>query len=386
LITKRELAEFEQLTEIRSWLDATAFKPTTRAYYVRRLYQFLEGESPKAFIERALKNPREVSIEAKGKIGRLVTKLPSSAYHMRSAVKSFLEYNETGVHMNGKVKLRYKWQKPYISWEEAQRIINKTSKPYTAIFQFMLWTGIGEDEFVEINKSETIQKSIKTQMDNEKDYVKIDLEPRKRTVTNYFIMCLKKNVPPLPAYAGRHGAEPKLVNDMHLRDVFHRAAKEVELYQLGIGPHTLRSVFSSQCAKAGVAPAVAEFMKGHGSSDRYGYNREVLDPEFDVKELRKLWNMSKPASESEVNILRQENEKMRELLTLELQDTELSKHHDEIRAVLGKPVEGGPRAQKLSVRERNLQRELEEVDRKMAENNKRMKQLLKELEPRGRTG
>ena len=127
--------------------------------------------------------------------------------------------------------------------------------------------------------SKTIQKSIQAQMSNEKDYVKIDLEPRKHTVSNYFIIVLKKHVPPLPAYADRHGGEQKLVNDLHLRAYSTGPLKKSNFINSASAP-ALRSVFTSQCAKAGVFHAVTEFVKGHGTIDEYGYNREVLDPKY----------------------------------------------------------------------------------------------------------
>jgi len=250
----------------------------------------------------------------------------------------------------------------------------------------MLWSGYGEDEVYEAMSSPAILQSIEQQRTNGKTYIRIDLKPRKSNLDDFFVLCPKEYVPKVLPCRTRQmkGQGSQIIDGNDMQKRWRLAAIKVGIYQAGLGPHSMRAAFKTACDAVGVNPSASEQCLGHGGGDKFGYARP--DEKFIADELRKLWNMSKPASESEVNILRQENEKMRELLTLELQDTELSKHHDEIRAVLGKPVEGGPRAQKLSVRERNLQRELEEVDRKMAENNKRMKQLLKELEPRGRTG
>jgi hypothetical protein len=63
-----------------------------------------------------------------------------------------------------------------------------------------------------------------------------------------------------------------------------------------------------------------------------------------------------------------------------MQDTELTKYHDQIKATLAKPADTLGRAQKLSLRERNLQRELERVERELTENREKKKRLLKEME------
>ena len=85
-----------------------------------------------------------------------------------------------------------------------------------------------------------------------------------------------------------------------LEDRFRKAAKQVGSYTLGVGPHILRSAFESQCAMVGVKEAVAEFCAGHGGGDRYGYRREVLNPQFVISELRKLQTPSVRDLESEI--------------------------------------------------------------------------------------
>jgi len=295
---KPELNTFEKKTEIQNWLNGSALKPSTRTYYVKRLYEFLGGEEPKNFLDRALKQPREVSIEIKSKIGPLAQKSPSVAFHTRAAVKSFLEYYETAVHVNSKIKLRRTWQKPYLSWEEAERIISKCRQPYESVFRFMLWSGLGSDEVIEINSSPEIQADITKQMESGNDYVIIDLEPRKQTLTRYFTAAPKILVPKFPVHSLDYrirGNKP--ITRQVLEDRFRKAAQAVELYQLGMGPHILRSAFESQCAMVGIKKNIAEFVTGHGGGDRYGYRREVLNEEYVVKELRKLQSPRTASSE-----------------------------------------------------------------------------------------
>jgi hypothetical protein len=89
----------------------------------------------------------------------------------------------------------------------------------------------------------------------------------------------------------------KLIDPHDMQNVWRRAAKKAKFWQEGLGPHTLRSVFKSQCGKAEVAYAVSEFCMGHGGGDKYGYAREVLDEKYAAKELRKLWEYNKPATQ-----------------------------------------------------------------------------------------
>ena len=286
---KKELVRFEKIPEIKNWLDGSGIKPTTRMYYAKRLYEFLETETPKQFIDRALQHPRDVAIQIKSKLAPAAQKSPSVAFHMRAAIKSFLQFYETDVHVNGKIKLRRTWKKPYLSWTDAEKIITKTREPYESVLRFMLWTGLGADEVLEINSSPQIQANITKQVTDGKGYVVIDLEPRKQTLTRYFIACPREYIPKFPIHTLDYrirGNKP--ITRQVLEDRFRKAARQVGLYQKGMGPHTLRSAFTSQCAMVSVAQAVCEFVKGHGAGDKYGYAREVLNEKYVIEELRKL--------------------------------------------------------------------------------------------------
>jgi hypothetical protein len=149
LTTKKEQIErFQEIPEIEIWLNGCELKPATRGYYAKRLYEFLGEESPKEFVDRALKEPRQVSIDTKTRIAKVAEISESSAMHTRAAVKSFLEFYETQVHVNGKIKVRRKWNKPYPSWQNAEKVISKCREPYEFIFRFMLWSGLGQDEVI----------------------------------------------------------------------------------------------------------------------------------------------------------------------------------------------------------------------------------------------
>lgn len=315
LVTKKDRIErFQEIPEVKTWLDGSDIKPTTHDYYSKRLFEFLDGEAPKLFLDRALKNPREVSIEIKTKVGKVVQRSPAIAFHMRAALKSFLEFYETDVHANGELKVRRKWNKPYLSWADAEKIISKCREPYESIFRFMLWSGLGQDEVIEINSNPEIQQRIEKQRaDPSRDYVIIDLEPRKQTLSRYFTAAPKGVVPKFPLktldYRIRGG---RPIHVQATEDRFRKAAKQVGLYQKGMGPHTLRSVFTNQCAMVGVAQAVCEFVKGHGAGDKYGYSREVLNEKYVIGELRKLQGPSVKDLEAENRDLKERLERLEE--------------------------------------------------------------------------
>ena len=370
---KEKLTEFEKIPEIKAWLDASDLKPTTREYYCRRLYEFLAGEAPKAFLDRALARPREVGIEIKGKIGAFVQRSPAVAFHVRAALKSFVDFHDLPVKINGRIKVRRKWRKPEIPWTTAEKIIQKCKQPYESVFRFLLWSGVGCDEFKEINESPEIQAEIAAQIKNDKDYVVIHLEPRKQTLTDYFTIVPKKVLPAFPVHSANYKVRGgTLVTRPVLEDNFHSAAKTLGLYQPGFGPHSLRSAFTSQCNMSGVKESVCEFLKGHGS-DKYGYAREVLNEEYVVQELRKLWQHAKPVSQEDVKFLI-------DVFRIDLED-DIKKLNTEKRERIKQILAG--RARRLTVRSEKIQVDREiQVDpeiKKIDDETQRKREQLQQL-------
>jgi hypothetical protein len=244
----------------------------------------------------------------------------------------------------------------------------------------MLWSGYGEDEVYEAMSSPAILQSIEQQRTNGKTYIRIDLKPRKSNLDDFFVLCPKEYVPKVLPCRTRQmkGQGSQIIDGNDMQKRWRLAAIKVGIYQAGLGPHSMRAAFKTACDAVGVNPSASEQCLGHGGGDKFGYARP--DEKFIADELRKLWNMTKLASVGAVDLVRQESEKMRELLTLIMQDTELTKYHDQIKATLAKPADTLGRAQKLSLRERNLQRELERVERELTENREKKKRLLKEME------
>ena len=290
--SKEALEEFAAYPEVKAWFDgvATQLKESTRNQYILFLMRYLGRESPASFLKRAQENPREVTIEIKAKLGELYKRSMNAAHLTKYALRSFLDFHEVELGIKAKIKVRRVREKHELRWDDAEKIILEADEPYRSIFKFMVWSGLGEDEFMEIQISPSIQRKIEAQRSNENPYIKIELSPRKSTLDDFFTLTPKQYVPEFPlntrAYKDRGG---KLIDPHDIQNVWRRAAKKARLWQEGLGPHTLRSTFRSQCARAGVAKAVSEFCMGHGGGDRYGYSREVLDEQYVALELRKMW-------------------------------------------------------------------------------------------------
>lgn len=298
-----ELKQFSEIPEIKSWLNGvgTELKESTREQYLIFLNRFLGSEQPAEFLKRAQQNPRETAIEIKGKLGELYKHSMSAAHGTKYALRSFLEFHEVEMHVNGKIKVRRVRSKPELSWENANNIIQETDEPYRSLLKFMLWSGLGEDEVSEIQNSPEILAKIEAQRNNDKPYIKITLSPRKSTLTDFFTLVPKQYVPAFPlktkVLTDRGGT---LIDANDIQQVWRRAARKINLWQPGLGPHQLRSSFKSQCNRCEVAYPASEFCMGHGGGDRYGYSRETLDERYLAKELTKLWEPVKPASEAKL--------------------------------------------------------------------------------------
>ncbi len=290
--SKEALAKFLDNPAVKSWHSgvATGLKDSTREQYAVFLMRYFGTENPETFLKRAQEKPREVAVEIKGRLGEIYKHSMHAAHITKYALRSFIDFHEVGLEIKAKVKVRRIRKKPELSWDDADRIILETDEPYRTLFKFMKWSGLGEDEVMEIQESANIQLSIDKQRQNTNPYIKIDLSPRKSTLDEFFTLAQKQYMPEFPlntkTYKNRGS---KLIDPHDMQNVWRRAAKKAKLWQEGLGPHQLRSTFKSQCGKLGVARAVSEFCMGHGGGDRYGYSRETTDEKYVASELRKLW-------------------------------------------------------------------------------------------------
>lgn len=309
LLASKPTAAFMQQPTIKQWLS-TIQSPTTREGYAYHLMRFLDGihQTPDGFLTAIEKDRKQTSITVKSYIGAIQSK--TVARLELCAVRSFVRFYEADLPLNGlKVRVVRVRKKSYLSWADSEKIINECKEPYRSAFRFMSWAGIGLDEFMEIQRSSEIQASIESQ--RAKPYVRIDLRPRKNNTDEYFVLIPKEYVPKFPLLTADYGNRGgQLIDRLDADLVWKRATKRAGLARLGLGPHTLRSAFRSQCAKAEVSDAVAEFQMGHGSRDRYGYSREMSDESYVTAELSKLWKQSTPITGEELS---RAEEKIKEL-------------------------------------------------------------------------
>jgi hypothetical protein len=300
----QSLKRFLDEPEVKLWYSgvATELKDSTRQQYAVFLLRYFGNESPGAFLKRAQENQKPVAIEVKSRLGEIYKKSMHAAHCTKYALRSFLQFHEIDMHVNGKIKVRRVRKKPELKWDTAEKIIHETDEPYRSLFTFMLWSGLGEDEVMEIQRSPEVHRSMESQRDGE--YVKINLTPRKSNLDEFYTLVPVEVVPKFPlnthTYKDRGAA---LIDPHDMTTVWRRAAKKIKVWYLGLGPHQLRSAFRSQCGKADVDLGVAEFFMGHGASDRYGYGREVLDEEHASKEIKKLWEYNKGGSREAITEL-----------------------------------------------------------------------------------
>lgn len=291
LSTSKEALRFiESDATISKWFNGSTKSPRTKYGYGYRLLVFFKklAKSPAQFLKELESDYKTTKIEAKGIIASLANS-QSLANQTIDALKDFTRFYEA----QPKLELEYlprkrKRQKRREEWKIVEKVIDETPIPYRQILRFMLWTGIDEHTFGLINSNAPevarlnggdVHKSLEEQMKNDKPYARIDLPPRKSSNDIYFILCPKIYVPDLPLrsieYKGRGGI---LITSRRLQSNFRTAAKALNIWHPGYGPHTLRSIFRTRCGELGI-PEVAEWQLGRGS-DIYGYAREGFDETF----------------------------------------------------------------------------------------------------------
>jgi hypothetical protein len=312
---------FLQNPVVSKWAN-TLQNERGRLSYAYHLKRFLAGikKTPSEFLADIEKTPKQMSIDTKAFLTSVKSK--GTARIMMNSVKSFVRFYETDLPLNGlKIRAPRTQKKPYLSWPNAERIIGAAKEPYRSAYRFLLWAGLGLDEFAEIQNSSTIQTDIEKQRTNEQPYIRIDLRPRKSNTDTYYALVPKLHVPKFPMLTLRYESKEKrsrggkFIGNLAMETNWTRACKRVGLYQHGMGPHTLRSAFSSQCGKLGIKPEVAEFQMGHGPADQLGYRRELEDEEYVAHELEKLWKSAVPITTADLEQQNQEIARLKEELT-----------------------------------------------------------------------
>lgn len=313
--TKKRLAEFHKTPEIAHWKSVFKGTSSSFALYSKYFMQYLGTETPASFLQGCKQDPDKASMVIDAKLTAIYRVSTSKANQTAFAILSFLKSHKIkGVEIDTKaLKIVGKRQQNYLSFEDAQAIIAEADQPYRQIFTFMVWSGLGSDEIGEVQTSKEIQQTIELQRTNDKHYVRINMRARKSARKPFYTLVPKDQTPIFPLLTHKIGLRGgTLVKPYDLRENWRRAAKKAKLWQPGIGPHILMSVFESTAGMAGTNQAAVEMCRGHRAGDVYGYARQAQNEEWMASELQKYWSYSKPATRKEVQRLEEENKILKE--------------------------------------------------------------------------
>jgi hypothetical protein len=163
-------------------------------------------KSPQQLLDDLEANPKQNRMRIKAYIGSLKSR--AAARSQLSALRSFCAFHESDLRLNGaKVRVPRTRKKPYLAWDEAEKIIAETKEPYRGVFKFLMRCGLGLDEFAEIQGSAEIQGEITKQLnDKSRPYVRIGLRPRKANTDTFYTLVQKAFVPQFPVLTRDYGS------------------------------------------------------------------------------------------------------------------------------------------------------------------------------------
>jgi hypothetical protein len=345
--TKKRLAQFQAITEIQHWESVFKGTKSTFTIYSKYFMQYLGTETPAQFTAACKADPDKESNVIDAKLTAIYRQSTSKANQTAFAILSFLKSHKIkGLDIDTKaLKVKGIRQGNYLSYENAQKIISKTDSPYAEIFDFMLHSGLGADEIGEIQLDKQIQAFIEQQRTNDKSYVRINMKARKGSSKPFYTLVPKDKVPKFPlnnkVIGGVRKGKPTNkkarggtpVSPYDLRENWRRAAKKAKLWQAGMGPHVLMSVFESTAGMAGTNQAAIQMARGHRYVDKYGYARQAQNEEWTSQELQKYWNYAKPATSQQVRKLEEENKLLKESIipTLIREKEEANRRYEELK-------------------------------------------------------
>ena len=310
---REHVDEFVKIPEINVWLKGAELKPKTKLNYSHRLMRLLEEmqTTPKQLLTDADKDRKTLLGKIKSTLAASKEHSASIAHQQRAALISFINYYndqfDQPLTVNSKVKVVRVWQKREFTFDTAGKVIAECNHPYREIFRFLLWSGMDQSTFTYINGNEECLKQIREQLgDKDRDYVRIDLPPRKSNTDVYFVVIPKFAFEglTLPVSTRENVLKSgktiggKLIEPNKLKKRWRLAAIKAGVYHVGMGPHQLRSAFQTRAAYAQVEDRMLQFHMGRGA-DKYGY---VRPSELNVvNEIRKAWTYEQPATKQELS-------------------------------------------------------------------------------------
>lgn len=311
---KPERVAFRKDKNVQQWL--ASLHPNSKSAYEYNLFRMCNGLGLSAteFKNQAEKNPKELSKQVKALVMAKEREFNGrNASILLAATRSYLNFNEIALPLTGlKVKRGKSVPHPYMSWEDANRIITLVDSAYQPIFKFMLW-GIDAERFVQINNDPATIKDVKKQLeDTGKDFIKILIAHRKSNPNKYYVLIPREVAAYLPV---RTASNEPTKSKFNIWYAWRKAVKNAGLpaEDHAHGPHNLRSVWLTEATKRSLPAELREFQLGH-DVDALNYQRIMQDEAWVLEQFRKAWQIKPAATKQETDKLAKENQDLRERL------------------------------------------------------------------------
>ena len=274
--------------------------PLTLKTYESVLLTFMKPMhlTPTELRKRAEEDPRETSKLVKLRFAELEKEGKSKAHRevTKSALNSFLAFHELMLPLIGLKINGTKRRKPFMSWEDALRIISLANVEYQPVFKFMLWSAMDVERFTQLNQDQPRLSEIKAQLrDQSRDWIKIEVPKGRKNSPAFFVMVPRDIAGLLPVCD--QGGKP-IIGKQNVHHNWVQARNRAGFTNLTrIGPHNLRSVWISEASRRKLDPIVEEHQLGH-VVDNLNYQRLQDDEAWVLEEFRQAW-ATKPAATQE---------------------------------------------------------------------------------------
>jgi hypothetical protein len=294
------------------------------------------GLNPTELIQRASSDnggTKELGKQIKIVFAQLASQYTAGARNVTlAALRSFLRLNEIELPLIGLRIQRFPTIKPFLSWSDAERIISKTNPEYRDCYTVMLWGGLDDQRFVDLNGDPDAIAEIKKQLGNEAaQWIRINIAKGRKQSPPYYVIVPRKVASLLPIL--RANGEPVASRQrliIHWNTGLHRAGFTYKRF----GPHNLRSAFKSEATRRGLNPVISEFQLGH-RPDPLNYQRLNQDLKWVLSEFEKAWQTQPLATEAALSERDRKIEKLESDLAAQRAITdgivERMKFADEIR-------------------------------------------------------
>jgi integrase len=293
--------------------------PLTRKTYESVFFKFLKGMklTPTQLRDRADKEPRETSKLVKLRFAELEKEGKSKALRdvSKAALNSFLAFHELALPLIGLKINGHKRRKPFMSWEDGNRIISLAPVEYQPAYKFLLWSALDVERFTQLNQDQIRLTKIKRQLqDQSLDWIKIEVPEGRKHSPAFFVMVPREIAALLPILD--QSGKPIVGKQNIFRNwvVARNRAGFSELTR--IGPHNLRSVWISEAARRKLDPIVCEHQLGHVVDDK-NYQRLQDDEAWVLGEFREAWATKPAATREQLEVRGQQIEELEAVVKMQ---------------------------------------------------------------------